>query len=120
MKREPTIAVAFRQQLQESLSRADRLLIGQALADVGDNGEVRRKGRTYSEVPDIGFRCREMSILGGDRKIGLLTVYSLEISEEEIVVLFAKAGGHGNLSIQERNRLREIYLDEMKLRGLEP
>ena len=120
MKREITIAVAHRQEFSNSLSRTDRLIIGQALADVGDNGEVRRKGRAYSDVPDLGFKCREMSFSGGDKGIGLLTVFSLEISEDEIVVLFAKAGGSGNLSTQERNRLREIYRDEMKLRGLEP
>jgi len=91
-------------------------MIGQVLADIGDNGEIPRRNRQYADVPSLGFPCREVSIQGGTHKVGLLTFYTLELSGQEIVVLYAKHGGPGNLSLKEQNIIREIYNQEVERR----
>ncbi|CAA7623754.1 hypothetical protein MTBLM5_590006 [Magnetospirillum sp. LM-5] len=44
----------------------------------------------------------------------MLTVYSLAVAEDVVVVLYAKEGAAGNLSLQERNKIREAYQAEME------
>ncbi len=109
--------MAFRDEMK-LMSREDRAMIGQAILDICDNGEITRSNRKISDVPSLGFACRQMSMMGGRKDIGLLTVYSVVISDDEVVVLFAKAGGHSNLSFSELDRIREIHAFEIEFRGL--
>lgn len=104
--------------LRETLSKDDRYSLGTSLTILANLGERRRAAITYRDVPELEFQCRQMHISGGRKKIGLLALFNTEISATEIVILFAKEGALGNVSLRELNDIREYYNKEMARRDL--
>jgi hypothetical protein len=106
--------------LKTTLIRDDLVMIVVAMMDVAKNGEKLRAGVSYADVDGMDFQCREAAISKGRKGLGLLSVYSIAISDDDLVVLFAKSGAAGNLSIQERNDIRQAYRAEIERRGEKP
>lgn len=120
MVKRPWIASSIRDRLVATLSREDLTILVTQMVGVAEHGEVPSEIISFTDVAGLGFPCREAAVNLGTKGIGLLSFYSMELAEDELVVLFAKEGAPGNLSIQERNIIREVYRKEMEQRGLKP
>ncbi|WP_173976938.1 hypothetical protein [Magnetospirillum sp. LM-5] len=112
--RDIRFAPGIKDTLGLALTPLDLQVIVTTMLDVAKNGEKKRAGVTFAAVDGLGFPCREAAISQGRKGIGLLTVYSLAVAEDVVVVLYAKEGAAGNLSLQERNKIREAYQAEME------
>ena len=117
--RHVSICPELSESLKATFDKLDIQVIVTTLMTIAKHGECKCGDLEFADV-DVGFKCREVAIPMGTKGIGLLIVYTLEISETELIVLLVKSGAIGNLSIKERNTIREVYKFEMSRLGLTP
>lgn len=111
-----SLAPGLRDVLKSTMSETELQMLVTSLGILGKNGQKKRPQVSYKTVDWFDFHCSEMWINTGNRAGGLLV---LLVEEDDLfLVIFAKKGASGNVSLSERNDAKEYYRKEMAKREL--
>lgn len=103
-------------ELRDRFSRSDLVKIVTTMATIAELGEFEAAELTYSTVQNLPFTCRQVVIDSGERGIEMISVFTVDLPGDPVVVLAAKEGR--NLTLADRRRITDTYEAERLRRGV--